>query len=92
LSFFDKVFESKGSEEIDIEDFLNNLDVEEETMYEDADAYVKPIALQRDEDVSVVVDEAKSGNIVLLNKGENLAFRQDLLSHFFFFRGLRFIH
>lgn len=67
MSFFDKVFESKGSEEIDIEDFLNNLDVEEETMYEDADAYVKPIALQREEDVSMVVDEAKSGNIVLLN-------------------------
>lgn len=54
-------------ENIDIEDFLNNLDVEEEAMYEDADALVKPITLARDQDVQVVVGELKQGNIVLAN-------------------------
>lgn len=61
------MFENKPSEEIDIEDFLNNLDVEEETLYEDADAYVKPLSLQVEDDVGSVVNEAKAGNIVLLN-------------------------
>ena len=67
MSFFDKVLDSKKGEEIDIEDFLNNLDVEEETIYDDADAFVKPILLQTEEDVQSVVTEAKSGNIILLN-------------------------
>jgi hypothetical protein len=57
----------KKEEEIDIEEFLNNLDVEEETVYENADAYVKPVALERDTDVQMVADELKKGNIVLLN-------------------------
>jgi SepF-like predicted cell division protein (DUF552 family) len=67
VSFFDKVFETKKGEDIDIEDFLNNLDVEEEAVYDDADAFVKPISLQTNEDAQAVVDEAKAGNIVLLN-------------------------
>ncbi len=54
-------------ENVDMEEFLNNLDVEEEAMYEDADALVKPITLSRDQDVPVVVNEMKQGNIVLLN-------------------------
>ena len=67
MSFFDKVLDSKKGAEIDIEDFLNNLDVEEESIYEDADAFVKPILLQTEEDAQNVVGEAKAGNIVLLN-------------------------
>ena len=54
-------------ENVDMEEFLNNLDVEEESMYEDADALVKPITLARDQDVPVIVNELKQGNIVLLN-------------------------
>ena len=54
-------------EEVDIEDFLNNLDEEDETLYEDADAFVKPIALQREEDTAMVIEELKNGNIILLN-------------------------
>jgi len=54
-------------EEIDIEEFLNNLDVEEETMYEDADAYVKPISLNSEVDRDLVLEETKKGNIILLN-------------------------
>jgi len=65
LAFLNKVF--KKEEGIDIEEFLNNLDVEEETMYEDADAFVKPLVLASKEDVATVIEEAKQGNIVLLN-------------------------
>ena len=60
----------KKREGIDIEEFLNNLDVEDETMYEEADAFVKPITLSTAEDAQVVVSEAKQGNIILLNIGD----------------------
>lgn len=54
-------------QEIDIEEFLNSLDVDEEEIYEDADAFVKPISLQTDADKDLVIEEAKKGNIILLN-------------------------
>jgi len=65
MAFLDKVL--KKEEEIDIEDFLNNLDVEDETLYEDADAFVKPLNLEKSEDVEIVLNETKAGNIILLN-------------------------
>lgn len=65
MGFFDKVM--KKPENVDIEEFLNNLDVEEEAMYEDADALVKPITLARDQDAQVVTAEIKQGNVILLN-------------------------
>ena len=49
-----------------MEDFLNNLDQEDEPMV-DADAFVKPVALLEESDVKTVIEEAKAGNIVLLN-------------------------
>jgi len=57
-------------EQIDIEDFLNNLDAEDEDPYENADAFVKPVSLQTEEDRDIVVEEAKKGNIILLNIGD----------------------
>ncbi len=68
VAFLEKVF--KKQDEFDIEGFLNNLDVEEEAMYEDADAFVKPISLERDTDKDLVVEEVKKGNIILLNISE----------------------
>ncbi|MEK6957954.1 MAG: cell division protein SepF [archaeon] len=65
MAFMEKLIGKK--EEIDIEDFLNNLDKEPEDPYEDADAFVKPISLQTDADVKTVIEEAKKGNILLLN-------------------------
>ncbi len=65
MAFLEKVL--KKQEGIDIEEFLNTLDEEEETLYEDADAFVKPMTLLRDEDTDTVLNEAKQGNIVLLN-------------------------
>ncbi|MBU0636484.1 cell division protein SepF [Candidatus Micrarchaeota archaeon] len=68
MAFLEKVF--RKEEELNIEEFLNNLDVEEENVYEDATALVKPINLVRDLDVDVIVNELKQGNFLLLNIGE----------------------
>lgn len=68
MAFLDKLLKKQGG--VDIEEFLNNLDVEEESMYEDADAYVKPIIVQSDADIAAVTDELKKGNILLLNIGD----------------------
>ena len=65
MAFLEKVI--RKNEGIDIEEFLNNLDSEDENIYEDADAFVKPIALQEEKDIETVVNEAKQGNIILLN-------------------------
>ncbi len=65
MAFLDKVF--KREETVNIEEFLNSLDVEEETMYEDVDAFVKPMSLTSAEDAEQVIKEVKDGNIILLN-------------------------
>jgi len=66
MGFLDKVFTSQ-TEQVDVEDFLNNMDVEEESTFEDADAYVKPITLRGAEDMTAVEHELKEGNLILLN-------------------------
>ena len=68
MAFLEKVF--RKEEDVNIEEFLNNLDVEEENVYEDADALVKPVNLARDQDIEVVLNELKQGNFLLLNIGE----------------------
>lgn len=66
MAFIEKLVGSK-KEDIDIEDFLNILDNEDDTLYEDADAFVKPITLNTDADMALIIEEAKKGNIVLVN-------------------------
>ncbi len=68
MGFFDRVMGSK--EDVDVDEFLNNMDVSEETQPDDADAYVKPMVLSVPEDVDLVVNEMRMGNIVLLNIGD----------------------
>ena len=68
MAFLEKVL--KKDEGIDIENFLNNLDAEDDSVYEDADAFVKPITITTDADVENVITEAKAGNILLINIGE----------------------
>lgn len=58
---------AKKEEPVDLEDFLNNLDEVEDEHIEDADAFVKPMDLAVDADVTAIVNEAKSGNLVLVN-------------------------
>lgn len=76
MALLDKVFK-KSEEEIDVEEFLNNLDVEEEAMLEEADAYIKPITLQDISEITVIENELKEGNFVLLGI-EELAKRNAL--------------
>lgn len=68
MAFLEKVF--RKEEEMDMEEVLNNLDVEEDTTYEDADALVKPVNLASEKDVEVALNELKQGNFILLNIGE----------------------
>ena len=65
MAFMEKLIGKK--EEIDIDEFLNNLDAEEEDPYQDADAFVKPVLLQNDDDKNMIIAEAKKGNILLVN-------------------------
>ncbi|HNV00859.1 MAG TPA: cell division protein SepF [archaeon] len=65
MGFFNNVMAK--SESVDLEDVLNNMDQIEEESYENADAFVKPMDLIVDADASAVINEAKAGNIVLVN-------------------------
>ncbi|MDD5147870.1 MAG: cell division protein SepF [Candidatus ainarchaeum sp.] len=68
MAFLEKVL--KRGDEVDIEEVLNNIDVEEDTAYENADAYVKSFNLNRPEDIEIIMNEAKAGNVLLLNIGD----------------------
>ena len=68
MAFLDKMVKKDTS--VDIEEFLNNMDVEEEALYDNADAFVKPFNLNTPEDAKAIVDEAKQGNIVLIDIGD----------------------
>jgi uncharacterized protein len=65
LGFFNKVMTKEDN--VDLEDFLNNLDEVEEESYDDADAFVKPMDLVVDADIQSIMAEVKQGNIVLMN-------------------------
>ncbi len=65
VGFFNKVMVKEES--VDLEDFLNNLDEVQEETYDNADAFVKPMDLVVDADVSAIMNEVKQGNIVLVN-------------------------
>lgn len=63
MALFEDMFSSKSG--IDIDDFLNNMEVEEEP--EDIDFYIKPITLQTNSDIETITKELKARNIVLLD-------------------------
>ncbi|MBI3587987.1 cell division protein SepF [Candidatus Micrarchaeota archaeon] len=56
------------SRELNIDEFMTAAEAERvDVMHAEADAYVKPIALQNDSDLKLVQDELVAKNIVLLN-------------------------
>lgn len=63
MAFLDKMFNKK--EEIDIDEFLNNMDVED--VPEDVDFYVKPINLQSNNEVEIVIKELNQRNLIILD-------------------------
>ena len=69
MAFMEKLIGSK-KEDFDVEEFLNRMDTEQEDPYEDADAFVKPVTLSSDQDKDIVLEEAKKGNIILVNIGD----------------------
>jgi len=62
VAFFDNMFTKNNG--VDMDDFLNNMDVEEEP--EEVDFYVKPISLQTNADIEQIINELNKRNIVLL--------------------------
>src|SRR3989338_4660472 len=68
MAFMEKLIGKK--DDLDMEEFLNNLDSEESDPYEGAEALVKPVNMGSEEDVKVVLEEAKKGNILLVNIGD----------------------
>ncbi|HID08991.1 TPA: DUF552 domain-containing protein [Candidatus Micrarchaeota archaeon] len=66
MGFLDKIFGGR-KEEPDIEEFLNSLGEEEEMEEEEAERYVRPVALNSVQDYNKVMSEINRGNIVLLN-------------------------
>lgn len=65
MTFFENLL--KKDNDIDIQEFLNKLDEEDDGMYDNADAFVKPIPLNEDTDLDAIMVESKAGNIVLLD-------------------------
>jgi SepF-like predicted cell division protein (DUF552 family) len=63
MKLYKKILTKK--EDVDINDFLNNMDVEEEP--EDVDFYVKSINLQTNNEVEEIIKELKERNLVLLD-------------------------
>jgi uncharacterized protein len=71
VSFFEKISKSLGlsSKDVDnIEEYMDTVEMENvDVLHEAADFYVKPIALESESDVNVIMDELRAKNIVLLN-------------------------
>ncbi|HIP74048.1 MAG TPA: DUF552 domain-containing protein [Euryarchaeota archaeon] len=66
MGFLDKIF-GGGRDEPDIEELLNSLGDEDEVVEEEAERYVRPLALNSVQDYDKVMAEINKNNIVLLN-------------------------
>ncbi|MFH0927624.1 MAG: cell division protein SepF [Candidatus Micrarchaeota archaeon] len=72
MGIFDDLSKSLGiskDQDVDnIEEYMDSVDMESvDVLHEAADFYVKPISLESESDVSVVLEELKQKNLVLLN-------------------------
>lgn len=69
MGILEKITKSLGlGKEMNLEEYMNTVEMENvDVLHEAADFYVKPIALESDADVSVIMEELKARNIILLN-------------------------
>ncbi|MCL5011649.1 MAG: cell division protein SepF [Candidatus Marsarchaeota archaeon] len=69
MSFIDNISKAFGiSSEMDVNEFMTARQAEEvDVMHQKADFYVKPIALQNENDTKIVKEELQAKNLVLLN-------------------------
>ncbi len=69
MSIIDKIVKKSNKDSVDVEEFLNAIDAQEEPV-DDADAYVKPMNLTPTTDLKSIAKELKDGNTVLLDIAE----------------------
>ncbi|VVC72177.1 Cell division protein SepF [uncultured archaeon] len=56
------------AKDMDVEEYMDTVELENvDLLHEPADFYVKPVALESESDVRVIMDELKQKNIILLN-------------------------
>ncbi len=70
MSIFNKLGKSLGlsTKELDVEEYMNAAEMDDvDIMHEPAEHYVKPVALEQQEDVEQIKNELAQGNIVLMN-------------------------
>ena len=69
MGILEKISKSIGlNKEMNLEEYMNTVEMENvDVLHEAADFYVKPVALEKEADVSVIMEELKNKNIVLLN-------------------------
>ncbi len=69
MGILEKITKSIGvGKEMNLEEYMNTVEMENvDVLHEAADFYVKPIALETENDVSTIMDELKAKNIILLN-------------------------
>jgi SepF-like predicted cell division protein (DUF552 family) len=69
MGILEKITKSMGvGKDMNLEEYMNTVEMENvDVLHEAADFYVKPIALENESDVSVIMDELKARNIILLN-------------------------
>ncbi len=69
MGIFEKISRGLGlGKDMNIEEYMDTIEMENvDVLHEAADFYVKPIALESEADISVIQDELKRRNIVLLN-------------------------
>ena len=69
MGMFEKISSSLGlSKSLDLEEYMDTVEMEDvDILHEPADFYVKPVALEREDDVHAIVEELKARNIVILN-------------------------
>lgn len=69
MGFFEKITKGLGmNKDMNIEEYMTTVEMENvDVLHEPADYYVKPIALESEGDVGIIMEELKARNIVLLN-------------------------
>ena len=69
MGFFEKITKGIGlGKEMNIEEYMNTVEMENvDVLHEAADFFVKPIALESEGDVGIIMEELKARNIILLN-------------------------
>lgn len=69
MGMIEKIQQGLGlSHTLDLEEYMDTVEMEEvDVLHEPADFYIKPISLEREDDINVIMEELKARNIILLN-------------------------